>query len=123
MSNSVDQCVGRKIRHLRWTNGMSQKVLALRLGVPLVELEQFEIGEKRVGADVFRRLAAVFDVRVGDFFPLLGDEDPQIVQKVARLADLMMDRQAAQAIKAYDGLSVEERRRVFTLSKAKKQKP
>lgn len=122
MGNSVNERVGRKIRQLRWKNGMSQKVLAVRLGVPLRDLEQYEMGEKRVGADLLWQIASVFDLRVGDFFPLMGDEDPQVVKQVACLADLVMDRQAMQLIKAYDGLSVEERRRLFPVSVVGKRK-
>ena len=122
MGNSVNVRVGRKIRQLRWQNGMSQKVLAVRLGVPLSELEQYEMGEKTVSADLLWQVASVFDLRVGDFFPLMGDEDPQGVKQVAWLADLVMDRQAMQLIKAYDGLSAEERRRLFPISTVEKRK-
>ena len=122
MGNSVNERVGRKIRQLRWQNGMSQKVLAVRLGVPLSELEQYEMGEKTVSADLLWQVASVFDLRVGDFFPLMGDEDPQVVKQVACLADLVMDRQAMQLIKAYDGLSAEERRRLFPISTVEKRK-
>ena len=122
MGNSVNVRVGRKIRQLRWQNGMSQKVLAVRLGVPLSELEQYEMGEKTVSADLLWQVASVFDLRVGDFFPLMGDEAPQVVKQVACLADLVMDRQAMQLIKAYDGLSAEERRRLFPISTVEKRK-
>ena len=122
MGNSVNVRVGRKIRQLRWQNGMSQKVLAVRLGVPLSELEQYDMGEKTVSADLLWQVASVFDLRVGDFFPLMGDEDPQVVKQVACLADLEEARQAMQLIKAYDGLSAEERRRLFPISTVEKRK-
>ena len=122
MGNSVNERVGRKIRQLRWQNGMSQKVMAVRLGVPLREREQYEMGETRVGADLLWRIASVFGLRVGDFFPLMGDEDPQVAKQVACLADLVIDRQAMQLIEAYEGLSEEERRKLFPVSVAEKRK-
>lgn len=94
LSNSVNERVGRKIRQLRWKNGVTQRVLAERISVPVEDLEQIELGVTRASADILWALASEFDTRVGDFFPLMGDEDPDTVATVAKIADALMDRQA-----------------------------
>jgi transcriptional regulator with XRE-family HTH domain len=67
-SGPLDALVGARIRMFRMNRGMSQIVLAERAGVNCQQLQKYERGTERVGANRLSRIAAVLDVSVGELF-------------------------------------------------------
>src|SRR5262245_39414196 len=61
-------CVGRRLRMGRILAGVSPAELCRKLGIGRDELDAFEHGEKRVGANLLRRIAKALDVRLDYFF-------------------------------------------------------
>lgn len=67
-SGSLDRAVGARIRMLRVNRGISQVVLAERIGVTSQQVQRYERGAVRVGASRLARIASVLEVSVGAFF-------------------------------------------------------
>ena len=67
-SGPLDAMVGAKIRMFRINRGMSQTVLAERIGVTFQQMQKYEQGAHRVGASRLAQIASVLDVSVGEFF-------------------------------------------------------
>ena len=67
-SGPLDAMVGAKIRMFRINRGMSQTVLAGRIGVTFQQVQKYERGANRVGASRLAEIASVLDVSVGEFF-------------------------------------------------------
>jgi transcriptional regulator with XRE-family HTH domain len=71
-SGPLDVLVGARIRMCRLDRGMSQTVLAARIGVTFQQLQKFERGTNRVGAGRLSLIAAALDVSVGELFETPG---------------------------------------------------
>src|SRR5512147_1673551 len=67
-SGPLDAMVGARIRTLRVNRGISQTILAERIGVTFQQLLKYERGANRVGASLLSQIASVLDVSVGEFF-------------------------------------------------------
>jgi transcriptional regulator with XRE-family HTH domain len=67
-SGPLDAMVGARIRMLRVNRGVSQTILAERIGVTFQQVEKYERGANRVGASRLAQIASVLDVSVGVFF-------------------------------------------------------
>ena len=61
----IDAVVGRTIRALRLSKGLSQGALGLRLGVSFQQIQKYENGTNRVGAGRLAQIAMALDVLMG----------------------------------------------------------
>jgi len=61
-------CVGNRLRIKRTSRGISQQELSGRLGIHRDELDDYEAGAERVGANLLLRIAKLLDVRPDYFF-------------------------------------------------------
>lgn len=68
MTHPVDVHVGARIRQRRFLVGMTQQVLAARLGVTFQQLQKYEVGANRVSASRLWDIARLLDVPVSFFF-------------------------------------------------------
>jgi ribosome-binding protein aMBF1 (putative translation factor) len=66
--NTSNLCVGRRLRVRRTSFGMSEKKLCDKLGIDCDDLDAYEQGAKRVGANLLLRIADLLDVRPDYFF-------------------------------------------------------
>jgi transcriptional regulator with XRE-family HTH domain len=64
----IDIEVGHRIRIERNARGMSQTVLANKLGVTFQQVQKYEKGVNRVGAGRLTKIAEVLGITVGTFF-------------------------------------------------------
>ena len=64
----VDIAVGRTVWQIRDNRGFSRRVLAEHLGVTWQQVEKYEKGANRMGASTLWRIAAFFDLEVGELF-------------------------------------------------------
>ena len=67
-SGPLDAMIGARIRVLRVNRGISQTILAQRIGVSFQQVRKYEQGANRVGASRLAQIAYVLDVSVGEFF-------------------------------------------------------
>lgn len=65
---SLDVVIGRAIRHLRKRRGLSQQMLAKRLGIKVERVRQYESGSRAMSPRMLIRLATVLEVSLSAFF-------------------------------------------------------
>ena len=70
--NPVDVSVGDNVRLQRMRLGLGRSLLAERLGIPLVEYQDCELGVRRFGAERLLKLARLMDINPGCFFEALS---------------------------------------------------
>lgn len=91
----VDVHVGSRIRVARTLAGMSQTMLADKLGLTFQQVQKNERGMNRVGASRLLHLSRHLDVPIMFFFEGL-DQPAQ-----AAAADVMMRRETLELVRAY----------------------
>src|SRR5438094_10622462 len=72
----LDAMVGARIRMLRVDRGISQTILAERIGVTFRQVRKYERGANRVCANPVSQIASVLDVSVGELFESSGADSP-----------------------------------------------
>ena len=95
-SGPLDAIVGAKVRMLRVNRGISQAVLAERIGVTFQQVQKYEQGANRVGASRLAQIASELDVSVAEFFESSRTGSPGLNSPVHLLAE----RGAWRALKA-----------------------
>ena len=68
VANAIDVHVGKRIKLARLSSGMSQDQLGRALGLTLQQVQLYEKGSTRVGAERLFLLARIFTVPVAYFF-------------------------------------------------------
>lgn len=96
-SGPLDVMVGARISLLRANRGMSQAMLAERIGVTFQQVRKYERGASRVGASRLAQIAAVLGVSVGELFESPGAGSPGLNSPVRLLAE----PGALRVLKAY----------------------
>src|ERR1700688_666788 len=71
----VDRSVGRRIRILRVSRGLSQTALASELGLTFQQLQKYENGVNRVSASKLHDIARILGVEVASFFEDASDPE------------------------------------------------
>jgi transcriptional regulator with XRE-family HTH domain len=83
----VDQSVGRRVRMVRVSRGLSQSALASQLGLTFQQLQKYENGTNRISASKLHDIAHILGVEVVSFF-----EDAAHPERLARIIDAGMPR-------------------------------
>jgi transcriptional regulator with XRE-family HTH domain len=96
-SGPIDAMVGARIRMLRVDRGISQTMLAERIGVTFQQMQKYERGANRVGASRLSQIASVLGVSVGEFFESSRAGSPGLNSPVRLLAE----PGALRVLKAY----------------------
>jgi transcriptional regulator with XRE-family HTH domain len=86
-SGPLDAMVGARIRLFRVNRGISQAMLAERIGVTFQQVQQYERGATRVGASRLAQIAWVLDVSVGELFESSRPGSPGLNSPVHLLAE------------------------------------
>ena len=73
--NPSSLCAGRRLRIKRISRGISQQELSEQLGTNRDDLNAYEAGTKRVGANLLLRIAKLLDVRPNYFFRSYTEEE------------------------------------------------
>jgi transcriptional regulator with XRE-family HTH domain len=96
-SGPLDAMVGANIRMFRINRGMSQTVLAERIGVTFQQVQKYEKGANRVGASRLSQIASVLGISVGELFESSADGSSGLTSPVHLLAE----PGALRVLKAY----------------------
>jgi transcriptional regulator with XRE-family HTH domain len=86
-SGPLDAMVGARISMLRVTRGMSQTMLAERIGVNFRQVQEYERGASRVGAGRLSQIASVLGVSIGELFESPGSGSRGLNSPVHLLAE------------------------------------
>jgi transcriptional regulator with XRE-family HTH domain len=96
-SGPLDAMVGAKIRMFRINRGISQTVLAERIGVTFHQVQKYEKGANRVGASRLAQIASVLGISVGELFEPSGNGSADLNSPIHLLAE----PGALRVLKAY----------------------
>jgi transcriptional regulator with XRE-family HTH domain len=86
-SGPLDAMVGARIRKLRVNRGISQAILAERIGVTFQQVQKYEQGANRVGTSRLAQIACVLNVSVGEFFASSRVGPPMLASPAHVLAE------------------------------------
>jgi transcriptional regulator with XRE-family HTH domain len=89
--------VGARIRMFRINRGMSQTVLAERVGVSFQQVQKYEKGANRVGASRLSQIASVLGISVGELF----ESSPGKSTAANSPVHLLAEPGALRVLKAY----------------------
>jgi transcriptional regulator with XRE-family HTH domain len=78
----IDVFVGMRMRKRRLQNGLTQAVVAARVGVTLQSVQKYEIARHRISASMLYRLSRALGVSPGYFF--MGYGDPSAPKNLSR---------------------------------------
>ena len=73
----VNECVGKRIKMIRVTNGHSQETLGKVLNLTFQQVQKYERGSNKISADKLWRVAQYYHVDLEYFFQ---DLDPNVMQ-------------------------------------------
>jgi len=96
-SGPLDAMVGARIRMFRINRGISQAVLAERIGVTFQQVQKYEKGANRVGASRLSQIASVLGISVGELFDTSENGSVDLNSPVRLLAE----PGALRVLKAY----------------------
>lgn len=77
MADPIDAHVGKALRTLRHTAGVTQQSLAEAMGITFQQVQKYESGKNRISASRLKMAADALGVSVGDFFRGLDDGSNQ----------------------------------------------
>lgn len=69
MKHAIDLFIGKQLRGLRLTLGISQQALAEEAGVSMQQIQKYEKALNRVSASRLYDIAHIFQVSILTFFP------------------------------------------------------
>ena len=114
MKHPVDAHVGKRIRHRRWTVGMTQQQLADKVGIKFQQIQKYETGMNRVSASRLWDIADALGVQIAFFFEGLAED--QAAPATAK-NDLLADKEALDLVRSYYAIPEAQRRRLFDLAR------
>ncbi|MFQ6551648.1 helix-turn-helix domain-containing protein [Aestuariibius insulae] len=116
MKHPVDVHVGKRIRHRRWTAGMTQQQLAERVGIKFQQIQKYETGANRVSASRLWDIAQSLDVDVSFFFDGLASSAASEETGEAP-TDILVDKEALELVRSYYAIPENQRRQLFELAR------
>ena len=116
--HSVDIHVGKRIRHRRWSTGMTQQQLAARVGIKFQQIQKYETGINRVSASRLWEISVVLNVPVSYFFDKMdADTGTQSTPVCKRSFDAWDRKETFQMIRAFRSMPASQRRPLFDLAR------
>jgi transcriptional regulator with XRE-family HTH domain len=85
VARAVNECVGKRIKMIRVTNGHSQETLGRVLGLTFQQVQKYERGSNKISADKLWRVAQHYHVELEYFFQ---DIEPGVVQPSGPAAEV-----------------------------------
>lgn len=118
MPNMVDIAVGKRVKHLRWLNGMTQQQLADKIGVKFQQVQKYETGANRISASRLFYLSASLNVPVSFFFEGIAEAPGAKRTPGFSEADNLYERGSVELLRAYQEIDEEMRSYFLDLLKA-----
>ena len=117
--NPIDVHVGNRIRLRRTLLGISQQLLAEKMGITFQQVQKYEKGTNRVSSSRLFDLTRIFDVPIAYIYDEMGtDVSQQSPRQISRAgyarpklidipADPVMKRETLELVRAYYGIRSE----------------
>lgn len=113
MPHHADAHVGRRVRHCRWIEGLTQEQLGGRCGLSASEIDNLESGNLPLGAGKLFDIATALSVPVQFFFEGLSGPDTGSTEK---RATVLLERDAMDLVRTYYALRAEHRKGLLDLA-------
>ncbi len=97
-----DGVIGARVREIRQVRGVTQGVLAKKLGISPQQLQKYESGANKISASRIEIVAAVLDVPVSVFFQMPGRGGKE---RLETLTQAVPGRQAQRLMQAFHGIA------------------
>ncbi len=115
-TTAVDTHIGHRIRTRRQILKITQDSLAERLGITFQQVQKYEKGSNRISASRLLDVAAILDVPLTYFFE---DLDGSKGSEAASGQDLLVDRDGADLLRAFNAVEDKDMRRaIISVAKA-----
>jgi transcriptional regulator with XRE-family HTH domain len=114
----IDAEIGRRIRALRLTRGLTMEQVAAQLGISQQQIQKYETGSNRVSASRLFALAQFLDVPVSAFFEGMQLRTEQPARDVAPI-----DSRGYTLGHEFDRLSESQKQAVLSLVRSMAGKP
>lgn len=114
MTHAVDIHVGQKIRQRRLHIGITQKQLAVAIGIKFQQIQKYETGANRVAASRLWEISQALDVQPGYFFE--GIDDASLCDDSMR--SLMQRKETVRLLRSYYQIPAEQRKHLLQLAKS-----
>ena len=101
--DAIDVALGNRVRERRRAIGMSQSVLAKRLGVTFQQVQKYERGANRISGSTLVRTAAALGISVSD---LVDEELDPLPADARELLDVFATIEGKRERRAVDRKSV-----------------
>ncbi len=116
MPHHVDVYVGKKIRQLRWVNGMTQQQLAERIGVKFQQVQKYETGANRISASRLFDTAACLNVEVSCFFEKIKTPTENTKKNQRPPLEILESKEANELVRAFYQIPKNQRQKLFDLA-------
>ena len=117
MKNPIDLHFGRRLRHRRWLQGMTQQQLAQAIGIRFQQIQKYETGANRISASRLWDLAQALDAPLSFFF--FGLDDPKHTRQIYGSDDeALQQKETIDLVRAYYAMDDGPRRMLLELAKA-----
>jgi transcriptional regulator with XRE-family HTH domain len=117
MAHDVDIHVGKRVRHRRWSVGMTQQQLAEKVGIKFQQIQKYETGANRISASRLWDIADALNVPIGFFFEGLKSDGAGPAEAEGMPTDILADREALELVRSYYAIPEDQRRRLFDLAR------
>ena len=114
----IDVEIGRRLRALRWTRGLSMEQVAARIGIAYQQIQRYEAGSTRLSANRLFELARLFDVPIGAFF-----EDLERAADGSGHEAPILDGRGFRLAYEFSKLSEPQKRAVLSLVRSMSEEP
>lgn len=105
--DDIDIEVGRRLRSLRLSKGVSQSELALAGEIQFQQVQKYERGQNRISASMLCHLAARLEVSPLALLP--------VVERAVENEIVLRSREVAEAVVLLDAMSPSEQRRAVKI--------
>ena len=123
MGHPGDIHVGKRIRHRRWMEGVTQQELGRQVGIKFQQIQKYETGMNRVSASRLWDIAEALNAPVSFFFEgfetgeIDGDVSAASKEAPTRKGDLLSDKEAQDLVRSYYAIPENQRRKLFDLAR------
>jgi transcriptional regulator with XRE-family HTH domain len=83
--DNINEYVGKALRNIRHNKKISLTELADKLNVSYQQVQKYETGVNRLGADTLYEVASIMNVDVRMFFPNTKISEPEITDSQVKL--------------------------------------